>query len=584
MAADPIHLRRHAVWMILAICLFTFAGGLSISGARLASDLEDRVAAELKGNALLSVKLLADKSPEEIEASCRALAKDVDARVTWLTPEGRVLADSETEPGALLPLSRNAELRSAAFGTAGQVFEAGATSGVRRVIIAVPAIDDDGSVIAIVRLSRALPVRAVMLKTYSGFAVTAIMAAVFLVLATSSLIGRITSFSGGLRDAIEAEPVGQVQRSNIAEMDQLSVAVAGLADRLTQSTAEAARQKAETDVLFASMREGILVIDDRDMLLLINDAAAGFLAIGDRAAVLNRPYLESIRNVDLRERVRRTRLQSAQIAPENVVLDDSGQEQRILRISATRVDYGEGRPFAVLMVMSDVTRTHRLERMRAQFAGNVSHELKTPLTAIKGYAELLDDAIDDDSGVKSYAATIDRHVDRMIAIVNDLLYLSRIEHSDSELVEDFEECKIDELLRQCAAVHIGPAEARSIKVNIDAPATLVHVNRRLLDRAISNLLSNAIRYSDCGSVELSATIEDSVIRLSVSDNGPGIDPQHHERIFERFYRVDQGRDRDSGGTGLGLAIVKHIAILHGGRVDVQSSPGQGSRFIIEIPR
>jgi two-component system phosphate regulon sensor histidine kinase PhoR len=586
MANAPISLRLHAVRSTLIICAATFAAGCVIGSARLIDALESETAAELKNYAQMAVQLLADTSAKEAEKFCSDISSGTQARVVWLTPDGKILADSEFSSGGQLSLRQNPELRSAAFGTAGTVFKKDVKAGVRRVIVAVPALDGDGNVVAIVRLSRALHTRGAILNAYGlGYIVTGLLAAVLLTLTVSTAAGKIDTSASRLVDAIDRERVDQIPSSRFEEVDRINTAVRDLAERFSTSSAAAARQKAETDTLFASMREGILVVDDRDSLLLINQAAAGFLAVQDVQAATNRPYLESIRNADLRDCIRRTRLQSAEIAPQNLILDDGINPQRILRVSSTRVDYGEGRPFAVLMVMSDITRMHRLERMRAQFAANVSHELKTPLTAIKGYTELLDDVIETDSVVKPYAATIDRHVDRMIAIINDLLYLSRIEHGDSELVDDFRTFPIGELLQQCAAIHREAAEAKSLAITVEAPARSIRGNRRLLDRAISNLLCNAIRYSDeGGEVRLSVSGEDDSIVLTVADDGHGIDQTHHQRIFERFYRVDEGRDRDSGGTGLGLAIVKHIALLHGGTVDLESSPGHGSRFKIVLPR
>jgi two-component system phosphate regulon sensor histidine kinase PhoR len=229
----------------------------------------------------------------------------------------------------------------------------------------------------------------------------------------------------------------------------------------------------------------------------------------------------------------------------------------------------------------------QLENMRREFVANVSHELKTPITSIKGYVETLQEgALGDKKNVQKFLEIVLKQSDLLNAIVDDLLSLSRIE-------QDAERGEIqlaDENLRhiiEAVAVDYGlKARERKIKVIVScSEEIMVKASPRLLEQAIGNILDNAIKYSEQGTaVEVEAVSNSEEVNIRVSDHGSGIAPEHLPRLFERFYRVDKGRSRELGGTGLGLAIVKHIAQAHGGSVTVESTLGKGSIFTLHLPK
>ena len=228
---------------------------------------------------------------------------------------------------------------------------------------------------------------------------------------------------------------------------------------------------------------------------------------------------------------------------------------------------------------------NRLETIRRDFVANVSHELKTPITSIKGFVEtLLDGAMNDPVEADRFLKIVSKHSNRLNAIIEDLLTLSRLEQDGTAGVER-QPIGLSGLVSSAVEICAHRAENKNISIKIECPDTLIaSVNPPLIEQALINLISNAVKYSPEGkTVTVSVYAKREGVVLSVIDQGYGIAPEHLERLFERFYRVDKGRSRQEGGTGLGLAIVKHIAQAHGGTVSVKSTFGVSSTFSIFLP-
>jgi two-component system phosphate regulon sensor histidine kinase PhoR len=229
----------------------------------------------------------------------------------------------------------------------------------------------------------------------------------------------------------------------------------------------------------------------------------------------------------------------------------------------------------------------RLENVRRDFVSNVSHELKTPITSIKGFVETLKDgAVNDTEAVKRFLDIIASHSDRLNSIIEDLLSLSRIEQIEDREKLDMQDVRIRQIINSAISLCQIKAKEKNIAVDVSCPAELTaKLNPQFIEHAVMNLLDNAIKYSDPNKlVKIDAYESNSNLYIKVSDQGQGIPNDHHARIFERFYRGDKARSRKQGGTGLGLAIVKHIVQSHGGSITLESEPGKGSVFCIELPR
>ena len=291
-----------------------------------------------------------------------------------------------------------------------------------------------------------------------------------------------------------------------------------------------------------------------------------------------------VRNVVLHEFVRNT-LSSQKPVEKDIVLYTGGE--RFIDGHGTVLRDALGKQMGALIVLNDVTRIRRLENVRREFVANVSHEIKTPITAIKGFVETLrDGAVKNPEDAERFLGIIENHAERLEAIIEDLLSLSRIEREAERGKIALVEGRVQDVVQMAVQVCEMSARAKEIKIKCSCDKDIVSkINAPLLEQAIVNLLDNAIKYSAVGStirVEASQTAEE--IKIDVRDQGCGIEEEHLPRLFERFYRVDKARSRQLGGTGLGLAIVKHITQAHGGQVSVESVPGKGSTFSIRLPR
>jgi len=315
----------------------------------------------------------------------------------------------------------------------------------------------------------------------------------------------------------------------------------------------------------------------------MNHAAARMFGC-DPAEAQGRSIQEVVRNSVLQQFVKNA-LSSREAVEKEIVL--STDSERFLNGHGTLLRDAEGKQIGALIVLNDVTRLLRLEKIRREFVANVSHEIKTPITAIKGFVETLrDGAVENHEDAERFLEIIGRHVDRLEAIIENLLSLSRIEQEAGREKVVLDEGRLKDVLETAIQVCEAGAMTKKIEVELSCAEEIVaNLDPQLLEQAVVNLIDNAIKYSnDGGTVRVEALQRENEIIISVHDQGCGIEKEHLPRLFERFYRADKARSRQLGGTGLGLAIVKHIAQAHGGHVAVESIPGKGSTFSIHLPR
>ncbi len=264
-----------------------------------------------------------------------------------------------------------------------------------------------------------------------------------------------------------------------------------------------------------------------------------------------------------------------------------GTSPRFVQAHGAPVRGADGSRIGAVVVLHDVTALRRLEAVRSDFVANVSHELKTPITSIKGFLEtLLSGALEDPQTARRFIGIAVRQADRLHAIIEDLLTLSSLEQGDGERSMSVQSCRVTDVVAGAVEICASEAAGKNVAIEVECdPALEAVLNPALVEQALVNLIDNAVKYSGEGGrvVVRSTPREAGGLVVEVCDSGVGIDARHLERLFERFYRVDKARSRKLGGTGLGLAIVKHIAQAHGGTVSVTSVPGQGSTFRLELP-
>ncbi len=354
--------------------------------------------------------------------------------------------------------------------------------------------------------------------------------------------------------------------------------------------------RSELESVLSGMVQGVLVVDNNDQLISLNGAAARLLEV-DRQEAIGKRYQDVITRRDLCAIIARA-MSSVEPVEANIIIsfEDDREDcdhwetvsERFFRLQDTRLYDEQGRRTGTMVLLQDVTRLRQLEVVRRDFVANVSHEIKTPITAVKAAVEtVLVDASLLPEHDQRFLEIISRQADRLQAIVEDLLVLARLEeHSEDPSLDRESGFVIDVVMAAVDACHVQAVKC-GIKVYVECDADIkLMMNRLLLEQAILNLLTNAIKYSADGSeVFVAVFCVDQEVCISVKDNGPGISEEHLPRIFERFYRTDKARSRDLGGTGLGLSIVKHIISAHGGRTSVDSvvGEGSGSDFRIYLP-
>ncbi len=366
--------------------------------------------------------------------------------------------------------------------------------------------------------------------------------------------------------------------ANQSECERLRAELAALRDQHEQATAQI---QAQQQALFNSMAEGVLVLDAAGRILLVNQSLERLFRL--TSDVRGRTILEAFRLRELAELA--ARLQQERMVS-GCELELPGVDERWLEVNAAAVLDRAGAHQGAILVFHDLTRLKQLENTRREFVANVSHELRTPLSLIKGFVEtLLDGAKDDPATATRFLQTIEKHADRLTYLIEDLLTISRLESGRIVLnlqpVELRAEAQrvLDDLQARAAEKHITLENLLPAGLSARADADR-------LEQVLFNLVENALKYgAPAGRVQLGARARaEGGVELWVRDDGPGIPEEARERIFERFYRVDRARSRETGGTGLGLAIVKHIVQAHGGEVWVKSEPGHGATFYFTLPQ
>lgn len=412
----------------------------------------------------------------------------------------------------------------------------------------------------------------------------------FLILFAAALAVALLDFNStsrrirGLKEFIVRMAAGDFRPVNATPagdtLDELTRALNQTAASLDASIGVLTDERNRSSAILGSMIEGVAVITNDERIVFSNQAFSRILGLEDVREIEGRPLLEVARQSDLLAAIKMALSGQEQVTSEIVV---GTVRPRSFAVTAAPVQASSHK--GAVLVLHEITDLRRLERVRQDFVANVSHEFRTPLTAIQGFAEtLLAGAIDDPANRRRFVEIIREHSMRLARLTQDLLKLSRIEAGQLKL--DFRPVSVSQLIESCVETAQLKAVPRQLALHVNLPDQLPSArgDSNTLQEVLQNLLDNALQYTPAGGkIEVSASCSNGHVVVTIADTGIGIPQAEQARIFERFYRVDAARSREAGGTGLGLSIARHIMEAHGGRLWVESAVGEGSRFHFSIP-
>ncbi|MCD6117581.1 HAMP domain-containing protein [bacterium] len=544
------------------------------------SDLKIR--ADLISNRIKIDNLLS--RTEKLQTECVELSRIAGVRITIIRPDGKVLNDSHKYPDLMDNHSDRPEIIKAFSGATGHSIRHSYTLKKELLYLAVPYYSNK-KLEAVVRL--AIPFsdyHQTLLKLHirliwGGLIILLLtgLASFWISRSISRPIENIKRSADRFANGDFSKPAGG---EGPKEISSLADTLNSMAEQLDKRIRTISMQRNEQEAMFRSMQEGVLAVDPEEKIIRINKAAREYLGIKEKE-VHKHPIYEIVRNRDLLDFIDRA-LKAKKHLEEEIPI--SSKSERIFLMNSAPIQDLSKESIGVIVVINDITRIKQWDKMRMEFVANVSHELKTPITSIKGYVEtLLNGDVKDEETLDRFLKIILHHSDRMNAIINDLLELSKIEQQEKAGIK-LERQKILPVIQSAVCFSSPLAEKKHINIEVDcAESTKGLLNSAFLEQAIINLVDNAVKYSEENSrVYINVKENNKSVVISVQDWGCGIPREHHERLFERFYRVDKGRSRDIGGTGLGLAIVKHIVYAHKGKIKVDSTPGEGTVFTISL--
>lgn len=524
----------------------------------------------LKENNELAIKLLTGNIISNTDLYFKSFNKS-NFRVTLIDKNGFVIKDSDAMPNGMDNHNDRKEIIEAR--KYGNGYSTRYSSSLKKTMVYYATKFNDGY---IVRSSMPMEVVTGFEGKYLNYYLVVLIMVFFIsVFFSSKLSYVIVKPIKDLEFITSRIAKGELDRRVIInsqdEIGQLAKTFNHMADRLQYTLKDSIEKQNKLEAILKSMDSGVIAVDKKYRVIMINPYAQKIFGI--KKDIIGQNLMDSIRDYELEEIFKNNE--------ENKEINILWPERRSLKVKTADV-ISDSEHIGTVAVVQDITDIRKLENMRSQFVANVSHELKTPLTSIKGFAETLR-YVDDQETRDKFLSIIDDETDRLTRLISDILILSDIEqHKDFKINEPID---VASSIEDVYNLMKNTADKKNIKLQkLTYKTSIIHGDKDKFKQMLINLIDNAIKYSEEGdSVYIGTKVEDSECIIWVEDTGVGIPKEHIPRLFERFYRVDKARSRARGGTGLGLAIVKHIVLSFKGSILVESEIGKGTKFIVKIP-
>lgn len=580
----PLLFRRILISYLLITPLLLLSLELYLS-----SSIKNSFISNLRENLIIQARLIADQIPSSfthnLDDFCKSIKEKSGARVTIIDSSGRVLGDSEEPSEKMENHSHRPEIQDAAVSDAGSSIRYSKTLRKDLFYLAISINSDPDK--GFLRLSMPLndvqkAMNAIRTRIIVASLAVTFIAILFGLIQSRRVTKSIEDLTGFSKEVAAGHFKKRLFLKEKDELGELGRNIGNMAQELSARLIQTEEEKGKVEAILRNMSDGLILTDTKGTILLINEAVRNLFSI--QSDIKGKTLTEALRNADLIELI-----ESVVEKKENVSREIEITGPGDLYILATATPFYSPKPenelSGVVLLFHDITRLRKLEEIRKDFVANVSHEIKTPITAIKGFAEtLIEGAINERDTALKFLGTIRNHSKRLNSLVNDLLTLSSIELGDILVTK--KTINLNEIIDTVFATLQEKAQAKGLYLRKEVTPENMEIDAdgdRLIQILI-NLVDNGIKFTDTGGITIKVKSEKlqvegeekGFIEISVADTGAGIPKKHLPRIGERFYRVNSARSRELGGTGLGLAIVKHLVKAHGWEMKIESTEGQGT--------
>lgn len=530
--------------------------------------------------------LIAKGDYKALDEYSKLIGTKIDTRITVIDRHGKVLCDSRGHVDSMAPhlTEDRKEIINAFKGQTSTSIRNSSTLSTRMIYAASPLQSNKQTYVLRTSMSIA-QIDNILARARRDILVFGLLVAIAASILSFFIVKSISNPIKDLRESAARIAAGNLDITlpipAKGAIHDLAQSLSNMAEQLKKRLEQVSVEKKKRDAIFTSMTEGVVALDLTGNILDINRAAIQMLELPDNATGLS--FYSLARNEDLQELVEKI-IKDNELVEREITLHTI--KKRYVHVCGTVLS-SKGTIFGVVVVFSDLTQVKKLENFRSDFIADVSHEIKTPLTAIRGAVETLaEGAIKEPENAAKFMKIITKHSDRLNSLVHDILSLSSLELKTNTNERGFAPLKINSVINTALEICQERANNKEVELKFCQESTNYQIDGdcQLLEQAVINLVDNAIKYSEQGeAIDITSEKVDDTIVIKVTDHGVGIAAKHLPRLFERFYRVDKARSRKLGGTGLGLAIVKHVAQLHNGSINVESELGKGSTFILTIP-